>query len=98
LSLPWNYVACSRLKITDRTCEDYFLHYVIQKGYSRAYTEDERVKATGRVPNQLKHKEIQLDMTFLRANNIFIPYISPYNPRQTLYENYRQQTSRLNWA
>lgn len=25
-------------------------------------------------------KEIQLDMTFLGANNIFIPHISPYTP------------------
>jgi len=68
------------LKITDRFCEDYFVYYVIQKRYSRAYKEGEWVKATVRVLDQLSHKEIQLDMTFLRANNIFIPYISPYTP------------------
>jgi hypothetical protein len=38
------------------------------------------VKATLRVPDQLNPKEIQLDMTFLEANNIFIPYICPYTP------------------
>ena len=71
------------LKITDRFCEAYFVYYFIQTTDIQERTRadgGEWVKATVRVPDQLNPKEIQLDMTFLEANNIFIPYISPHAP------------------